>query len=104
MRCEACGASRPNTPLGPLRSVTDEMRAPPSVRVVRPPEDGMVPCVARLARYAHPVSDLTDHDAELDAIVAMLEEPDLIEQYTNEDGKEALRLTPKGAQLGRARR
>jgi len=45
---------------------------------------------------------MTDPDAELDAIVAMLEEAGLIEQYTNEDGKEALRLTPKGPQLGRA--
>jgi len=45
---------------------------------------------------------MTDQDAELDAIVAMLEEAALVEQYTNEDGKEALRLTPKGAQLGRA--
>ena len=46
---------------------------------------------------------MTDPDAELDAIVAMLEEAGLVEQYTNEDGQEALRLTPKGAQLGRAR-
>ena len=45
---------------------------------------------------------MTDHDAELIAIVAMLSEAGLVEQYTNEDGKEALRLTPKGAQLGRA--
>ena len=45
---------------------------------------------------------MTDPDAELDAIVAMLSEAGLVEQYTNEDGKPALRLTPKGAQLGRA--
>ena len=32
----------------------------------------------------------------------MLSDAGLVEQYTNEDSKEALRLTPKGAQLGRA--
>ena len=32
----------------------------------------------------------------------MLSEAGLVEQYTNEDGKEAYRLTPTGAQLGRA--
>lgn len=32
----------------------------------------------------------------------MPSEAALAQQYTNEDGKAALRLTPKGAQLGRA--
>lgn len=45
---------------------------------------------------------MTDLDAALDAIVTMLSEAGLVEQYTDEDGREALRLTPKGAQLGRA--
>ncbi len=43
-----------------------------------------------------------DSDNDLDAIVAELEAAGLIEQYVNEDGKPTLRLTPKGAQLGRA--
>ena len=41
-------------------------------------------------------------DAEFDAIVAMLSEAGLIEVYVNDEGREAYRLTPKGAQLGRA--
>ena len=45
---------------------------------------------------------MPDRDAELDKIVAMLSEAGLIEGDVNEDGKDALRLTPKGAQLGRA--
>jgi len=45
---------------------------------------------------------MTDHDADLDAIVAMLSDAGLVEEYVNEDGQAALRLTPKGAQLGRA--
>lgn len=39
---------------------------------------------------------------ELDAIVTMLEDAGLVEQDVNEDGKPAMRLTSKGAQLGRA--
>ena len=42
------------------------------------------------------------HEAELDAIVDMLTEAGLIEQYTDDDGKPALRLTDQGAQVGRA--
>jgi hypothetical protein len=42
---------------------------------------------------------MSDHDAELDAIVAMMEEADLSEQHVNEP---ALHLTEKDAQLGRA--
>ena len=48
------------------------------------------------------LTPMTDHDAELDAIVAMLSEAGLVDQDTNEDGQEALRLSPRGAQLGRA--
>jgi len=39
-----------------------------------------------------------DHDAELDAIVAMLEDAGLLIE-TTEDGNPALQLTPKGAQV-----
>ena len=45
---------------------------------------------------------MSDDDAEMDAIVAMLEDADLVKQYVNEDDKLALRLTKKGAQVGRA--
>jgi len=38
-----------------------------------------------------------DHDAELDAIVAMLSEAGMVEAFTEDDGKPALRLTPGGA-------
>ena len=41
-----------------------------------------------------------DHDAELDEIVAMLESAGLLIE-TTEDGKPALQLTPKGAQVAR---
>ena len=41
---------------------------------------------------------MADHDAELDEIVAMLESAGLLIQ-TTEDGKPALQLTPKGAQV-----
>ena len=39
-----------------------------------------------------------DHDAELDAIVAMLASAGLLIE-TTEDGRPALQLTPKGAQV-----
>jgi len=45
---------------------------------------------------------MTDRDAELDAIVSMLEDAGLVEPHVKEDGKDALRLTEKGAQVGRA--
>ena len=35
-------------------------------------------------------------------MVAMLEDAGLIEQYVDEDGEAALRLTDRGAQVGRA--
>jgi len=45
---------------------------------------------------------VTDHDAETDAIVAELEKAGLVETFTNDEGKAAYCLTPKGAQLGRS--
>ena len=41
---------------------------------------------------------MSDHDAELDEIVAMLESAGLLVE-TTEDGKPALQLTAKGAQV-----
>jgi hypothetical protein len=41
---------------------------------------------------------MPDHDAELDDIVTMLESAGLLIE-TTEDGKPALQLTPKGAQV-----
>ena len=41
---------------------------------------------------------MSDHSEELDALVDQLEAAGLVEQYTNEDGKEAMRLTPAGEQ------
>jgi hypothetical protein len=41
---------------------------------------------------------MSDHDAELDAIVALLASAGLLIE-TTEDGKPALQLTPKGAQV-----
>ena len=43
-----------------------------------------------------------DHDAEYDAVVKMLADAGLTETYTDDDGKEAIRLTVRGAQVGRA--
>ncbi|MEA2026657.1 MAG: hypothetical protein U9O18_08190 [Chloroflexota bacterium] len=43
---------------------------------------------------------MTDPDAETDAIVAELEKAGLVEQYTNAEGKAAMRLTPNGTQVG----
>jgi DNA-binding MarR family transcriptional regulator len=42
-----------------------------------------------------------DHDAEMDAIVAELEAAGYIEVYTDDQGREAYRLTTKDAALGR---
>ncbi len=42
------------------------------------------------------------HDAEMDAIVAELEKTGLVETYVDQDGQEAMRLTAKGAAMGRA--
>ena len=45
---------------------------------------------------------MSDHDADLDAIVAMLADAGLVEAYVDESGQPALRLTERGAQMGRA--
>ena len=45
---------------------------------------------------------MTNYGAELDELVAMLEDVGLIDPYVNEDGKPALRLTESGTALGRA--
>ena len=42
------------------------------------------------------------HDAELDAILDELEAAELVEQYVNEDGKAAMRLTEQGLWVGRS--
>jgi hypothetical protein len=39
---------------------------------------------------------MTDHDAELDALVQQLVTAGLIEVFTDDDGDEAMRLTPDG--------
>ena len=41
---------------------------------------------------------MPDHSDELDALVEPLEAAGLVEQYTNDDGKEAMRLTRAGEQ------
>ena len=49
-----------------------------------------------------PMTDDTMTDAGLDAELAELERAGLVEQYTDEEGKAAMRLTEKGPQLGRS--
>jgi hypothetical protein len=44
---------------------------------------------------------MADHDAEMDALLDMLEAAGLAERYVTEDGAQAMRLTPKGAQVAR---
>ena len=44
---------------------------------------------------------MTDHDAEMDAIVAMLTDAGMVEEYVDEDGKPAMRLTPDGERVAR---
>jgi hypothetical protein len=39
---------------------------------------------------------MTDHDAEMDALVQGLVTAGLIETFTDDDGDEAMRLTPEG--------
>jgi hypothetical protein len=43
---------------------------------------------------------MTNYGAELDELVAMLEDVGLIDPYVNEDGKPALHLTERGADAG----
>ncbi len=44
---------------------------------------------------------MTDHDAEMDALLDQLEAAGLVEVYVNEDGRNAMRLTPAGEQVSR---
>jgi hypothetical protein len=44
---------------------------------------------------------MTDPEAELDALVNMLEAAGLAARYVTEDGAQAMRLTPKGGQVAR---
>lgn len=46
-------------------------------------------------RYARGTSD---HDVEIDAILALLGDAGPVEQYTD-DGQQAMRLTPDGARV-----
>ena len=52
-------------------------------------------------RCRYPLAMTEDHDAELNDIVAMLASAGLLIE-TTEDGRPALQLTPKGAQVARA--
>ena len=42
-----------------------------------------------------------DHDAELDAILEQVEAAGLVEQFTDEQGRPAMRLTPEGLRVAR---
>ena len=55
--------------------------------------------VVRLAtrRYSRPMG----HDAELDAILEQVEAAGLVEQYLDEEGQQAMRLTPDGVRVAR---
>jgi hypothetical protein len=44
---------------------------------------------------------MTDHDAEMDALVKQLVTAGLIEVFTDDDGDEAMRLTPDGEKVAR---
>ena len=44
---------------------------------------------------------MTDHDAELDALTKQLVTAGLLELFTDDDGDEAMRLTPAGAKVVR---
>lgn len=45
---------------------------------------------------------MTDPDAELDTIVAMLGDAGRIVSYVDDEGQNSMRLTERGAQMGRA--
>jgi len=45
---------------------------------------------------------MTDREAEYQQLVTMLEEAGLAEAFVNDDGKDAIRLTERGTQLGHA--
>ena len=44
---------------------------------------------------------MTDHDAEMDGMAEQLAEAGLIEVYTDDQGREAYRLTPEGEKVAR---
>lgn len=44
---------------------------------------------------------MTDRDAELDAIIDQVEAAGLVEVYTDDDGRQAMRLTPNGERVAR---
>lgn len=46
-------------------------------------------------------NDMSDPDAELDAMVALLEQAGLVASYVNDEGNEAMRLTPQGERSAR---
>ena len=43
----------------------------------------------------------TDHDAELDAILEGAQKARIVEVYTDDEGQQVMRLTPKGEQVAR---
>ena len=61
----------------------------------------LMPTIRDRTLPGYPFGSVT-HDAEMDALVTMLEEAGLAERHTDEDGRPALRLTDRGAQVGRA--
>jgi hypothetical protein len=64
---------------------------------LRRPEAASLVSSYNLRTTTHSHHDRADRD-----VVAMLQDASLIEQYVNQDGKPSMRLTPKGAQVGRA--
>jgi hypothetical protein len=44
---------------------------------------------------------MTDHNAELDAMVEQLVAAGVLETLTDDDGDEAMRLTPEGQKVAR---
>ena len=44
---------------------------------------------------------MADHDAEMDAMAKQLVEAGLLELFTDDDGDEAMRLTPEGEKVAR---
>lgn len=44
---------------------------------------------------------MTDHDAELDAILRAVEAAGLVETYVGDDGRPIMRLTPDGERVAR---
>jgi hypothetical protein len=44
---------------------------------------------------------MTEHDAQLDTMVQQLVTAGLLETFTDDDGDEAMRLTPEGEKVAR---